>query len=90
MFFSVLRICDGIRIGGLVILKNLKCIIGASIGTPIVFSLFIVFIVGVLYLMDRFPTVSTIVGISLLVGVLAIIWFVIYTGCVERHNEKHN
>ena len=71
-------------------MKNVKCVIGATILTPICLGAFGVFLFGILWLINTYNIVAMIGIIITAAGILGlgvIIWAGIYEYCVEHHRK---
>jgi|GEM_PF-6800386 len=63
---------------------NWKCIIGATILTPVAFMLIVGLAIGIAYLFKLFPLAHLIVACIGMVIFLGIIWLCLYAHCEER------
>jgi hypothetical protein len=68
-------------------MKNIKCVIGATILAPVGLACLVAIMVGFILLMGTFPLLGKILGIGALSFMGLIMWGGIYSYCVE-HSAK--
>lgn len=71
-------------------MRNIKCIIGATILTPLIAAAFFAFLFGLGWFIHHFPMLSDIVGGILILILLALLWLGIYVSCVSHKEEQAN
>lgn len=72
-------------------MKNIKCIIGATLVVPVVAAIIIGAMFGGFWLMDNtiwFAYVVFIIAGILVVGFLFSVWMALYLYCTEHHKDK--
>lgn len=66
-------------------MKNWKCIIGATLLTPVCLSVIVAASLSFKWVLEHVPYLTTIVTVLSAIFFLGIIWTCLYLHCVERN-----
>ncbi len=68
-------------------MRNVKCVIGATVSTPILLAIFIAVLVGIQWVFDTLPIITVIMGIIIFLFLTLLIWFGVYGFCTSHYKK---
>ncbi len=72
-------------------MKNVKCIVGATLLAPVALSAFLGALFGFGFLINMIPDIGIhIIGALIGLFALSFIWLGIYSNCVDHYEQKSN
>ena len=69
-------------------MENIKCIIGATIGVPLVIGALMAGVAGFIFLLELNVWVPLVLGGVIVTFFAILLWLSLFSYCVEHHSAK--